>query len=122
MTDGAAVVHEPSCLRDGDCDCEAHMELNRPTEVETLRLENERLRQQLDRASKAIHKLDASVLRTIVNNWRGNETVTVIAPAGLADQILRALDALAIVHGTEEECRQTDEMLEKVFDAGPRVR
>lgn len=88
--------------------------------VTDLRGERERLHQQLERARKAIDPLDASVLRSILNNWRCVGDLTLIAPLGLANQMLAALDALAIVHGTEEESRCVDEMLEKVFGAEPR--
>lgn len=85
-----------------------------------LEMENAKLCQQLERAQKAIDPLDVSVLRGILNNWRGGDSLVLASPRGLANQLLVALDAIAIVHGTEEESRRVDAMLEKVFDAEPR--
>ncbi len=89
-------------------------------QVTDLEMHCAKLQQKLERAAKAVDPLDASVLRSILNNWRGSDSLVLASPDGLANQLLCVLDALAIVQGTEEECRRVDAMLERVFGVGSR--
>lgn len=65
-------------------------------------------------------KADASILRAMLQNWRGVDDVTLCAPRSVAEQLLRALDALAIIHGNEEEMKAMDEALGRLMGGGPR--
>lgn len=68
----------------------------------------------LRRAREKCGKVDTYVLRGIVAGWLNVDELIVANPAGIARQVLQALDALAIVHGDEKEAAALDEVMRKV--------
>lgn len=69
---------------------------------------------RLARAREKMSREDAFLLRATAHGWLNVEELTVIGPAPLARQILAALDAVSVVHGTEAETAATDKALERV--------
>lgn len=84
-----------------------------PEVIRRMRTQSERLK----RAAACISKLDAGVLRAVMHNWRSVDEVTVLNPGLIAEQLLCALDALAIVQEFEHEAQGADEGLAKAFGA-----
>lgn len=65
-------------------------------------------------------RLDALTLRAVLQHWRSASEVVLINPAGMAAQLLRALDVLAELGGYAEEAAQSDEALETAWGLEPR--
>lgn len=69
------------------------------------------------RSNEKLDKLTALTLRAAIYNWLACSDVVVAAPSRIAEQILCALDALAIVHGYEDTARDTDAAMAKLTGA-----
>lgn len=69
---------------------------------------------RLARAREKISKEDAFLLRATAHGWLKVDELTVIGPAPIARQILAALDAVSVLHGTEVETAATDAALQRV--------
>jgi hypothetical protein len=64
--------------------------------------------ERLAQASGKITSVEAFFLRSIASNWIGVDEVVICNPNYLAKQVLKALDAIAIVHGNEATTAQFD--------------
>lgn len=69
---------------------------------------------RLARARAKISREDAYLLRATVHGWVGIDDLTIIGPTLIARQVLAALDAVSVLHGTEAETAATDEALSKL--------
>lgn len=76
---------------------------------------------RLARAARCIDPLDAGTLRAVLHNWRSVEELRMLMPGRIADQLLCALDAVAIAQDLEERAKTADEVLPKAFGAPPRL-
>lgn len=75
-----------------------------------MEADNERIK----RAGAKFDQHEASLLRAMAHGWLAVDEVTIINSGAVAQQVLAALDALAIVHGTEQESAKQDEVLRRV--------
>lgn len=69
---------------------------------------------RLARAREKMSREDAFLLRATAHGWLKVDELTVIGPAPLARQILAALDAVSVLHGTEAETAATDAALRRI--------
>lgn len=70
--------------------------------------------ERIKRAGARFNQQEASLLRAMAHGWLEVDELTIITPRNVAQQVLAALDALAIVHGTEQESAKQDEVLRRI--------
>lgn len=75
---------------------------------------NTAYRERCERAFEKFGPLEASQLRCTAHGWLHADELILPFPAATARHILDALDALAIVHGTEVESDALDKLLDKM--------
>lgn len=75
---------------------------------------------RIERSNAVLDRTEAVTLRSIVHSWRGMDELHLLNPGDMAERILSALDALAIINGYEKDTAAADKLFAGAFHAEPR--